>query len=154
MKYIIYVLLALLSVSVKSEENDFKYFGSFTSERYTQEHYYLTEFWLWEKEAELIGLFFVWGGLGGSGPVKPMSIMIDNASKNGEEFTFNASSFSFVGHLRDKEISGNLTNGDENWNGGEDKIVFTQGSNIQTVKNPSSSLKDSQQWLQWVNTLE
>ena len=84
-----------------------------------------------------------------------MIIKIDNTvGKRNEEFTFNASSFSFVGHFNSDSIAGNLKNGSENWDGGEDKTIFTRGTNIRTMTNPGNSIQTYQQWLQWANTLD
>jgi hypothetical protein len=155
MKYLQLIILTFLSFSVTAEEDSFKYYGSYTSERYTEEHYYLTEFWLWEKDSEFIGLFFVWGGLGGNGAVTPMIIKIDSANlKPEKDFTLKASSFVFVGNFKNESIIGDLTNGGANWNGGVDNIIFISGTNIKTIQNPGASLKTYQQWNKWVTTLD
>ena len=95
------------------------------------------------------------GVLLGEGPVHPMIVKIDKSvGGRNKDFTFNASSFSFIGHFNSNSISGNLTNGGGNWDGGSDKTVFTQGTNIQTIANPGNSLHTYHQWLQWVNSLD
>jgi hypothetical protein len=156
MKVLLFICLIIFSVQGCTEDSDnIKYIGSYSSEKYPGEHYLLTELWLWEKDGEIIGLFFVYAGLGGEGPVHPMIVKIDKSvGGRNKDFTFNASSFSFIGHFNSNSISGNLTNGGGNWDGGSDKTVFTQGTNIQTIANPRNSLHTYHQWLQWVNSLD
>jgi hypothetical protein len=156
MKALLFICLLIYSLQGFAENSDnIKYVGSYSSEKYPGEHYLLTEVWLWEKDAELIGLFFVYAGLGGEGPVHPTIFKIDKSIGGlNKDFTFNASGFSFTGQFQSNSISGNLINGGRNWDGGSDKTIFTQGTNIQTIANPGKSLHTYEQWLQWLYSIE
>lgn len=155
MKFLIHVfVLMAFAFSSHANAEDIEYIGSFTNERFTEEHYYLSEIWLWKKESKIFGVFLEYGGLGGDGPVKPMAAKIENSSSGANSaFEFTASGFHFVGVFTSNTISGNLTNGSENWDGGREKTIFSAGTNIKTIVNPGKNIKTFQHWQQWVNTV-
>jgi hypothetical protein len=156
MRRLLTVLLALVSFALCAEETvPLEFVGSFSSERFPGEHYYLTEAWLWKQHSEYVGVFFVYAGLGGDGPVRPMIVKIDKSTGGqGKDFSFNAGSFSFMGHFDSDRITGNLKNGSDNWDGGQDKTILASGTHVQTIANPGNTLHTYKEWIQWANALE
>jgi hypothetical protein len=148
--------LAIVSFALYAAETDsLEYVGSYSNQRFTGEHYYLTEVWLWKEGPTYVGVFLAYGGLGGDGPVRPMVVKIDKTlGGQGGEFSFFAQGFSFVGRFDSGRIVGNLKNGSDNRDGGEVKTVLSAGTNVQTIINPGPTLSSLKEWSHWVSGLK
>ncbi len=156
LKYFIISIL-LFPVAASSENSiPIDYIGSYTKLRFSKEHAYISEVWLWQRKDQIIGLYINGSALQGD-PYYYTINLIENTTGNiGQNFSFNTKYFKFTGKFNPPIIEGLLTQGSEIiWGGieGSNVITLTKGTSITKIKNPEGSYKTYSSWLNWVDTL-
>lgn len=153
LKFAIISILLFSGTAFSDDTDSINYIGSFSKLRYSAEHAYISEVWLWQHKDKIIGLYLDGSKLQGDSFHYIINKIEKSSGNIGTDLSFNTKYYDFKGKFNPLSIEGVLRKGSEIvWGGieGSNIITLTKGTNIKKIKNPEGSYKTYSSWLNWV----